>query len=605
MVITLTINDAIINKRSMLMNIKTRLMLLGLVSILGVATILGVSTISTKNISELGQARTQLSDLQVSLLMLRRNEKDFLLRKDLKYLDKFGKNADNFLSINANIASTLAKYDIPYPDQLVADLDFYKNSFTKMVNAYKTLGLKEGEGLMGAYLAAYQSVFDGANNTDKITLDTFHESVLQGNYDPTLLGNLGNAELKSTAQNVVKQLEVIGLKYNVGMLGGVRGASHKIEKQFKASAEILQTGVSKYEEQIVTIKWGITLVVIIIIITVVAQISVSINSMMNKLLTTIQEISETNNIGMRVDINGKSELSELGKYFNQLLDSIEKLVSGSQVKSKALFGSTESMHTQLQGVIEQFDTQAQHTGSMATAVQEMVSTISEISESTAVAAEGVNQAANNAKAGRDVVSSTVDNINSLSGTLANSQASISSLNQHVDQIGGAVVMIQEIAEQTNLLALNAAIEAARAGEQGRGFAVVADEVRALASRTHQSTEEITSVVSAIQAQMSTVVSDIETCNSQGDQTKHYSQTLDDSFTQIISDMDSIQSNSERIASAIEEQGIVMNQVSESITELQSISDNNIHSAKQCMEEVDGVSSQAHDMDEAVAQFKTS
>ncbi|CCN69214.1 putative Methyl-accepting chemotaxis protein [Vibrio nigripulchritudo SFn27] len=587
------------------MNIKTRLILLGLVSILGVATILGVSTFSTKNISELGQARTQLSDLQVSLLMLRRNEKDFLLRKDLKYLDKFGKNADNFLSINARIASTLAKYDIPYPDQLVADLDFYKNSFTKMVNAYKTLGLKEGEGLMGAYLAAYQSVFDGANNTDKITLDTFHESVLQGNYDPTLLGNLGNAELKSTAQNVVKQLEVIGLKYNVGMLGGVRGASHKIEKQFKASAEILQTGVSKYEEQIVTIKWGITLVVIIIIIAVVAQISVSINSMMNKLLTTIQEISETNNIGMRVDINGKSELSELGKYFNQLLDSIEKLVSGSQVKSKALFGSTESMHTQLQGVIEQFDTQAQHTGSMATAVQEMVSTISEISESTAVAAEGVNQAANNAKAGRDVVSSTVDNINSLSGTLANSQASISSLNQHVDQIGGAVVMIQEIAEQTNLLALNAAIEAARAGEQGRGFAVVADEVRALASRTHQSTEEITSVVSAIQAQMSTVVSDIETCNSQGDQTKQYSQTLDDSFTQIISDMDSIQSNSERIASAIEEQGIVMNQVSESITELQSISDNNIHSAKQCMEEVDGVSSQAHDMDEAVAQFKTS
>lgn len=349
---------------------------------------------------------------------------------------------------------------------------------------------------------------------------------------------------------------------------------------------------------------GISFVIILIIVGAVTQISMSINTMMNKLLTTIQEISETNNIGMRVDINGKSELSELGNYFNHLLESIEKLVSGSQVKSKALFSSTESMHSQLQGVIEQFDTQAEHTTSMATSVQEMVSTISEISESTAVAAEGVNQAANNARSGRDVVSSTVDNINGLSGTLANSQASITSLNQHVDQIGGAVVMIQEIAEQTNLLALNAAIEAARAGEQGRGFAVVADEVRALASRTHQSTEEITSVVTAIQSQMSTVVTDIETCNAQGEQTKQYSQTLDDSFTQIISDMDTIQSNSERIASAIEEQGIVMNQVSGSITELQAISDNNIHSAKQCMEEVDGVSSQAHEMDEAVAQFKT-
>lgn len=586
------------------MNIKSRLILLGLVSILGVATILGVSTISSKNVGELSEARTKLSDLQVSLLMLRRNEKDFLLRKDMKYLDKFNKNADNFLAINAQIASSLKSYDIPYPNQLITDLDIYKKSFSNMVSSFKTLGLKETEGLLGNFNAEYDRLFDSSDDMGKLALDTFHHAVSKGKYDPSLLGNYGSNELKNSAQKVVSQLEVIGLKYNVGMLGQVRSGSHKIEKQFKATAEILKTGVATYEEKNMQIKWGISFVIILIIVGAVTQISMSINTMMNKLLTTIQEISETNNIGMRVDINGKSELSELGNYFNHLLESIEKLVSGSQVKSKALFSSTESMHSQLQGVIEQFDTQAEHTTSMATSVQEMVSTISEISESTAVAAEGVNQAANNARSGRDVVSSTVDNINGLSGTLANSQASITSLNQHVDQIGGAVVMIQEIAEQTNLLALNAVIEAARAGEQYRGFAVVADEVRALASRTHQSTEEITSVVTAIQSQMSTVVTDIETCNAQGEQTKQYSQTLDDSFTQIISDMDTIQSNSERIASAIEEQGIVMNQVSGSITELQAISDNNIHSAKQCMEEVDGVSSQAHEMDEAVAQFKT-
>ncbi|MBD1559732.1 methyl-accepting chemotaxis protein [Vibrio sp. S9_S30] len=587
------------------MNIKSRLILLGIVSILGIATILGVSTVSTKNVGELSAARTQLSDLQVSLLMLRRNEKDFLLRKDIKYLDAFNKNADKFLAINDQIASTLKEYDIPYPNQLISDLEIYKKSFTNLVTSYSTLGLKDTEGLLGEFYVEYERLLESSNEKGKLALDTFRDSTLKGEYNPSLLGNYGSNALNNSAQKVVKQLEVIGLKYNVGMLGQVRSGSHEIEKQFEASAEILQTGVTYYEERIIQVKWGITFVIILIIIGAVTQITRSINTMMHKLLTTIQEISETNNISMRVDINGKSELSELGRYFNHLLESIETLVSGSQIKSKALFSSTESMHSQLQNVIEQFDTQAEHTSSMATSVQEMVSTISEISESTAVAAEGVNQAANNARSGRDIVSSTVDNINSLSGTLGRSQASIASLNQHVDQIGGAVVMIQEIAEQTNLLALNAAIEAARAGEQGRGFAVVADEVRALASRTHQSTEEITSVVTAIQSQMSTVVSDIETCNAQGEQTKQYSQTLDVSFTQIINDMDTIQSNSERIASAIEEQGIVMNQVSGSITELQAISDNNIHSAKQCMEEVNGVSSQAHEMDKAVAQFKTS
>ncbi len=587
------------------MNIKSRLILLGLVSVFGIATILGVSIVSSNNVNELSAARTQLSDLQVSLLMLRRNEKDFLLRKDLKYLGKFNQNADNFLNINTQISTTLANYDIKYPNQIVSDLGTYKKSFENLVLSFQTLGLSENEGLMGIFLSEYERLFESYDEMGKLTLVTFYDSILQGKYDPSLLKDLGTDELKIAAQGVVDQLKTIGLKYNIGKLGEVRSASHNIEEQFQVSAKALQTGVASYEEMFDQIKWGITLFVTLIIVLAVAQISVAINTMVSKLLVTIQEISRTNNIGMRVDIKGKSELSQLGMHFNELLSSIEGLVSGSQIKSKALFGSTESMRNQLEDVIKQFDTQAVHTTSMATSVQEMVSTISEISESTSVAAEGVNQAANNAKSGRDVVSSTVDNINGLSSTLANSQKSISSLNQHVDQIGGAVVMIQEIAEQTNLLALNAAIEAARAGEQGRGFAVVADEVRALASRTHQSTEEITSVVSAIQSQMSTVVTDIQTCNTQGEQTKQYSQTLDDSFTQIISDMDTIQTNSERIASAIEEQGIVMNQVSGSITELQKISDNNILCAKQCMEEVDGVSIQAHEMDNAVDQFKTS
>lgn len=294
----------------------------------------------------------------------------------------------------------------------------------------------------------------------------------------------------------------------------------------------------------------------------------------------------------------------MARYFNGLLDKFEQLISGSQTKSHQLYTSTSSMHNELEQVIEQFNVQSDHMGLMATSVQQMVSTISEISESTNIAVDGDNQAARNAEHGRGVVVTTVKNIDLLSSTLQKSQHSIASLNAFVEKIGGAVSIIQGIAEQTNLLALNAAIEAARAGEQGRGFAVVADEVRSLATRTHQSTEEITRVVTNIQSQMSHVVDDIDLCNDQGQETLNASRQLDESLQQILRDMNTIQDNSQRIAAAIEEQGSVMNHVSESISELNTISENNMRSAQQCLIEVDTVSSQAHAMDEAVAEFRT-
>lgn len=586
------------------MKIKSRLILLGLISIFGIATILGVSISFSNTVGELASARTQLVELEVRLLNLRRNEKDFLLRKDTKYLSKFNENAALFVSINQNISNVLAKYDIPYPTRLRSDLDIYKGKFAALVSGNQVLGLKEDQGLMGRYMSAYQRLITPATPEQELALFKFHYGLLKGEFKPETLEGFVFKEFTDAGEQVIKQMHLVGLKHNEGLMGDVRSASHQIEEQFSAASDALQSGVASYESRLSTIEWSVTGAIILAISLMLIQIVTSINSMMNKLLTTIQTVSKTNNIAMRTDVTGKSELAELGRYFNDLLASIEELVAGSQLKSKALFSSTESMHGQLQGVIEQFDVQGENTTTMATAVQEMVLAIAEISESTAIAAEGVQQAVNHASSGREVVSNTVDNIKDLSNTLANSQVSIGSLNQHVSQIGGAVEIIQGIAEQTNLLALNAAIEAARAGEQGRGFAVVADEVRALASRTHESTQEITTVVNAIQNQMTAVVDDIETCSRQGEETKAFSQTLDQNFSQIIADMDNIQSNSERISSAIEEQGIVMSQVAESITELQMISDDNMVSAKQCFEEVDNVQVQAQDMEQAVAQFKT-
>ncbi|EPR5027041.1 methyl-accepting chemotaxis protein [Vibrio fluvialis] len=585
------------------MNIKQKLYLLGFIAVMGIISLVITTTHFARQTNELSSAIGLVEKLEIRLLNLRRNEKDFLLRKDAKYLDTFKQNSELFLSMESQLSTILTNHNLASSAALKADLLKYKQGFEQLVGAYQVLGLSDGEALLAKYHALLAQAENGSDAETLLALANFDEAVKTGKMlDMPVLSQY--SALVQSARGVIEQEKLIGLAYNEGYLGNTRSLSHNVEEQFKTFSETLTAEVSKMRSELDVIKQIVTVIVVIVILGFIWQISRSINLQVQRLLQVMQNIASTNNVGLRTDLQGRDELTSIGTYFNQLLDKFEHLISGSQAKSHQLTSSTTSMHNELEEVINQFHVQADHTTMMATSVQEMVATIGEISESTNVAVEGVQQAVRNAENGRSVVESTLKNIDQLSTTLQSSQQSIASLNDHVEKIGGAVTIIQSIAEQTNLLALNAAIEAARAGEQGRGFAVVADEVRSLATRTHQSTEEITKVVSAIQAQMSLVISDIDQCNSQGQETLHASHQLDESLRQIISDMSTIQANSERIASAIEEQGIVMNQVSGSIAELNTISENNMHSAQEVLSEVDSVSQQARQMDEAVSEFQT-
>ncbi|MFH0226181.1 methyl-accepting chemotaxis protein [Vibrio furnissii] len=585
------------------MNIKQKLYLLGFIAVMGILSLVITTTHFARQTNELSAAIGLVDKLEIRLLNMRRNEKDFLLRKDAKYLETFKDNSERFLTMEAELSVILNDHQLASSAALKSDLIKYKGGFEQLVNGYQVLGLSDKSGMWTNYHALLADASKGVDAEMLLALDTFDEAVKAGQMIDSPVTRQYPA-LAKAAQAIVQQEKQIGLAYNEGFLGNTRSLSHNVEEQFKTFSETLVSEVSKMRAELDLIKQIVTALVVLIIVAFIWQISRSINVQVQRLLAVMQKISSTNNIGLRADLKGRDELTSIGTYFNQLLDKFEELISGSQAKSHQLTSSTTSMHNELEEVINQFYVQADHTTMMATSVQEMVATIGEISESTNVAAEGVQQAVNNAENGRNVVESTLKNIDQLSSTLQSSQQSIASLNDHVEKIGGAVTIIQSIAEQTNLLALNAAIEAARAGEQGRGFAVVADEVRSLATRTHQSTEEITKVVSAIQSQMNLVISDIDQCNAQGQETLHASHQLDESLRQIIHDMSTIQANSERIASAIEEQGIVMNQVSGSIAELNTISENNMHSAQEVLSEVDSVSQQARQMDEAVSEFQT-
>ncbi|ORT52561.1 chemotaxis protein (plasmid) [Vibrio sp. qd031] len=586
------------------MTIKIRLYLLGAISLSGIILLVLVATHLIQKDQQLSLARNQITELNVELLMLRRNEKDFLLRLDDKYLDSFNSNVQDFVEIDDSLNQKLESFNFTVTTRLVNDLKAYQEGFTSLVKQQSVLGLDDDSGLKGEFNRLINEALPSLNEQQKEATFYLTNDIQQGKVSTSSTTQNLPLKLTQAAKAVVEQAHIVGVAYNEGLKGQVRTLSHTIEQQFGEYASQIDSQIEDYRASVSTIKWTISIAVVLLVAFVIMHTMRSINRNMYELISTIGKITSTNDVSLRVKTEGKDELSTIGCEFNKLLKKLEDIVSGSQQKSLLLTSNTESMHGQLEGVITQFKKQSEHTTTMATSVSQMVSTINEISESTTVAASGVQHATENARIGRKVVESTISKIEQLSTTLNHSQESIASLNTNVDQIGGAVVIIQEIAEQTNLLALNAAIEAARAGEQGRGFAVVADEVRALASRTHQSTEEIANVVSSIQKQMSTVVNDITDCTTQGSETKNSSQELDESLSKIIGDMGSIQANSESIASAIEEQGIVMNQVSESIMQLNDISTNNMRAAENCLLEVNSVSTQALEMNKAVSVFKT-
>ncbi|WP_081324651.1 methyl-accepting chemotaxis protein [Vibrio splendidus] len=518
--------------------------------------------------AQMSEAKQITKELEVRLLNLRRNEKDFLLRSDMKYLAKFDVNYNKFLASESELDTVLSDLGLANSTHLREDIETYHTSFVNLVNASEVYGLARDKGLLGEFHALLDNISATASAEQKIELYLFNDLIEKGEFDPSVLSIISSAgsstALIDAARQVVEQKRVIGLKHNEGLLGQARSGSHAIETQFKEFSAVLDQETQQEMDKLSLINNILCVTLLVSIILFSWLIVRSIIGKIESLLSVIRNIVNSNDVSIRSHLDGKDELSTLGQYFNQLLDQLEGLIAASQSKSLQLTQSTSNMHDELESVIKQFEVQANHTSTMTTSVQEMVLTIGEISESTSVAAEGVHQAKVNADKGREVVVDTISNITQLSERLSSSQDSISSLNHHVDQIGDAVNIIQGIAEQTNLLALNAAIEAARAGEQGRGFAVVADEVRTLAQRTQESTLEIEGFISSLQSDVQTAFNVIDNSKKMSSRAVEDSRGVEQTLQDISGAVSEIFSMTEQIATATEEQAVVTQDIAQNV-----------------------------------------
>nr|WP_116817861.1 methyl-accepting chemotaxis protein [Pseudomonas syringae] len=297
-----------------------------------------------------------------------------------------------------------------------------------------------------------------------------------------------------------------------------------------------------------------------------------------QITTPLQETLEvvervaSGDLSRNLNVDRKDELGKLQATIQRMTVSLRELVGGIRDGVTQIASAAEELSAVTEQTSAGVNSQKVETDQVATAMHEMTATVQEVARNAEEASEAAVTADRQARDGERVVNEAIAQIERLASAVGNSSEAMGALKQESDKIGSVLDVIKSVAEQTNLLALNAAIEAARAGEAGRGFAVVADEVRGLAQRTQQSTEEIEGLVSALQngtRQVSGIMLGSRTLTDSSVELTRRAGTSLESITRTVS---SIQAMNQQIAAAAEQQSSVADEISRSIVNVRDVSE---------------------------------
>ncbi|MFC3152942.1 methyl-accepting chemotaxis protein [Litoribrevibacter euphylliae] len=349
----------------------------------------------------------------------------------------------------------------------------------------------------------------------------------------------------------------------------------------------------------------------IIVFVIVAVIAIASSYVFSKSLSTpiirlkehLETVGSTADLTMVLEPSGKDEISDITRSFNTMMakfrDSLHKVSDASSQLSAA----SEQTMSATQQTLVRAQEQLSQSSQAATAMNEMTATVQEVANHTNEAANATNEANQATQTGRENVEELINTIESLASRLSSAGEVTDRLSKESDQINTVVDVIRNIAEQTNLLALNAAIEAARAGEQGRGFAVVADEVRALAGKTHDSTQEINQMVEALQKGSKDTVEAIEASLAEVQNAVAKTDDAGQSLNSITESVNTVNEMNLQIATTAEEQISVSEEINQNITHIAEMAEKTDEDAKQTSQSAQSVARLSEQLAELISCFK--
>ena len=332
------------------------------------------------------------------------------------------------------------------------------------------------------------------------------------------------------------------------------------------------------------------------------HIAHSVREPLTRILGTLEGLTE-GDMTQRIDIRYDNEFSRVSRHINTLADNLHNILvklndASDDLTKTASVNQKTSSETQVQ-----LNNQREQTATVATAMTEMSHSVQEVANSAQSSLGMVQQVESASESGRQIMNTNISTINQLEVRLTESVSAVGELQQMSSKIGSILDVIRGIAEQTNLLALNAAIEAARAGEQGRGFAVVADEVRVLAQKTTQSTSEIETMISNLQSSSKAASNVIESCMNDMDMSVEQASSANSAMEEIQALIMEISHMSTHISQAAAEQSETSGDIARNIEDINHIADASYQAMSSIAEASQNLTILANQQGDLVHQFK--